>query len=50
LPVGSILGGRPRLKLQGASHAIADRLGVKNNAITITHDGITALAQVIFES
>ncbi len=42
--------GKPTLKLSGETRAIADRLGVKNIAITITHDGNTALAQVIFES
>jgi holo-[acyl-carrier protein] synthase len=42
--------GKPTLKLSGAARAIADRLGVKNIALTITHDGNTALAQVIFES
>ena len=42
--------GKPTLKLSGAARAIADRLGVKNIAVTITHDGNTALAQVIFES
>ena len=42
--------GKPTLKLSGATRAIADRLGVKNIAVTITHDGNTALAQVIFES
>jgi holo-[acyl-carrier protein] synthase len=42
--------GKPTLKLSGACREIADRLGVKNISITITHDGNTALAQVIFES
>ena len=42
--------GKPTLKLSGATRAIADTLGVKNIAVTITHDGNTALAQVIFES
>jgi holo-[acyl-carrier protein] synthase len=42
--------GKPTLKLWGATRAIADALGVKNIAVTITHDGNTALAQVIFES
>ena len=42
--------GKPTLKLSGATRAIADQLGVKNIAVTITHDGNTALAQVIFES
>jgi holo-[acyl-carrier protein] synthase len=42
--------GKPTLKLYGASRAIADRIGVKNIVVTITHDGNMALAQVIFES
>jgi holo-[acyl-carrier protein] synthase len=42
--------GKPTLKLSGATRAIADQLGVKNISVTITHDGNTALAQVIFES
>ena len=42
--------GKPTLKLSGASRAIADRLGVRNIAVSITHTGDTALAQVIFES
>lgn len=42
--------GKPKLKLSGASRAIADRLGVKYIALTITHTGNTALAQVIFEN
>ena len=41
--------GKPTLKLSGATRAIADGLGVKNIVVTITHDGNTALAQVIFE-
>jgi len=42
--------GKPTLKLSGACHEIAARLGVKNISVTITHDGNTALAQVILES
>jgi len=42
--------GKPTLKLSGTTLEIANRLGVKNIAVTITHDGNTALAQVIFES
>ena len=42
-------GGKPTLKLSGASREIADQLGVKNIALTITHSGNTALAEVIFE-
>ena len=43
-------GGKPTLKLSGASREIAGRLGVKNIALTITHAGNTALAMVIFEA
>ncbi|MBZ5699848.1 MAG: holo-ACP synthase [Acidobacteriia bacterium] len=43
-------GAKPMLKLSGASRAIAGRLGVKNIALTITHTGNTALAEVIFEN
>ena len=43
-------GGKPSLKLSGASREIAGRLGVKNIALTITHAGNTALAMVIFEA
>jgi holo-[acyl-carrier protein] synthase len=42
--------GKPTLKLSGAAAAIAASLGVMHIAVTITHDGNTALAQVIFES
>jgi holo-[acyl-carrier protein] synthase len=42
--------GKPTLKLSGASRAIADRLGVTHIAVTITHTGNMALAEVIFES
>ena len=43
-------GGRPTLRLAGEARAIADRLGVRHIAMTITHSGNLALAQVIFES
>src|ERR1700726_989846 len=42
-------GGKPTLKLSGESRSIADCIGVKNIALTITHTGNTALAVVIFE-
>jgi len=41
--------GKPTLRLAGAACEIASGLGVKNIALTITHDGNTALALVIFE-
>ena len=41
--------GKPELRLAGVACEIARGLGVKNIALTITHDGNTALALVIFE-
>lgn len=43
-------GGRPVLALAGEAKKIAERMGVKNIAITITHTEKQALAQVIFET
>lgn len=43
-------GGKPTLHLEGAAREIADGLGVKNIALTITHSGNFALAEVIFEN
>jgi holo-[acyl-carrier protein] synthase len=43
-------GGRPRLELRGEARRIADKLGVKHIAVTITHTASQALAQVIFEN
>jgi holo-[acyl-carrier protein] synthase len=42
-------GGRPTLVLAGEARKIADRLGVKHMALSITHTAAQALAQVIFE-
>jgi len=41
--------GKPSLELRGRAQEFAERLEVKNIALTITHSGNTALAQVIFE-
>src|SRR5260370_40136554 len=41
--------GKPALRLAGVACEIARGLGVKNIALTITHDGNTALPLVIFE-
>ena len=38
------------LELCGRARELADRLGVKNISLSITHSGNLALAQVIFES
>jgi len=42
--------GKPTLRLEGVARGFADKLGVKNISLTITHSGNFALAQVIFES
>ena len=41
--------GKPTLRLAGAACEIASGLGVKHIALTISHDGNTALALVLFE-
>jgi holo-[acyl-carrier protein] synthase len=43
-------GGKPTISLMGEARQIADRLGVKNIALSITHTAEQAIAQVIFES
>ena len=43
-------GGKPGLRLEGVAREFADRLGVKQITVTITHSGNLALAQVIFEA
>ena len=43
-------GGRPTLELKGQARKIADGLGVKHVALSITHTVEQAIAQVIFES
>ena len=43
-------GGRPTLSLHGEARKIADALGVKNTALSITHTADQAIAQVIFEN
>jgi holo-[acyl-carrier protein] synthase len=42
-------GGRPTVALKGEARKIADRMGVKNIAVSITHTAEQAFAQVIFE-
>ena len=42
--------GKPTLRLEGVAAQIAQRMGVKNISLSITHSGNLALAQVIFES
>ncbi len=43
-------GGRPTIALKGEAKKIADALGVRNIALSITHTAEQAIAQVIFES
>src|ERR1700687_3313495 len=42
-------GGRPMVALKGEAKKIAERMGVKNIAVSITHTAEQAFAQVIFE-
>ena len=49
IEVANAPGGKPTLHLAGAAREIAERLGVKNISLSITHSGNFALAQVIFE-
>ncbi len=44
-----VKGGRPTLALKGEAKKIAEALGVKNIAVSITHTSEQAMAQVIFE-
>jgi holo-[acyl-carrier protein] synthase len=41
--------GRPAMELKGEARKIADRMGVKHIAMSITHTEEQAMAQVIFE-
>ena len=42
-------GGRPTLALKGEAKKIADAMGVKHIAVSITHTAEQAFAQVVFE-
>ena len=44
------MGGRPTIRLDGEARKIAEELGVKRIALSITHTEAQALAQVIFEN
>lgn len=41
--------GKPALHLSGVARELADRMGVKNISLSITHSENVALAEVIFE-
>jgi holo-[acyl-carrier protein] synthase len=49
IEVANTPGGKPTLRLAGIAQQVAERLGVKNISLSITHSGNIALAQVIFE-
>jgi holo-[acyl-carrier protein] synthase len=49
LEVMRLASGRPTMQLKGESKKLAEQLGVKHIAISITHTSNEALAQVIFE-
>lgn len=42
--------GKPTLRLAGVARDFAERLGVRNISLSITHSGNLAVAQVIFEN
>jgi holo-[acyl-carrier protein] synthase len=48
--VANLPGGRPTLNLYGQARAFADRQGVRNISLSMTHTGQFVLAQVIFEN
>jgi holo-[acyl-carrier protein] synthase len=50
IEVANAPSGKPSLLLAGVARQFADRLGVVNISLTITHSGNLALAQVIFEN
>jgi len=49
IEVARLLTGQPTLKFYGATQEHAKRLGVRHARLSITHSGLTALAQVILE-
>jgi len=49
IEVTNLSGGKPTLRLTGRAREFADQLRVKYIALSITHSGNSALAQVIFE-
>lgn len=47
--VANLPSGRPTLRLHGRAREIADRLGVGNISLSLTHTSETGMAFVIFE-
>ncbi len=50
LEVSNLPSGRPTLKLHGKAAEIAERMGVRNISLSLTHTAQMAMAMVIFES
>ncbi|HTD44022.1 MAG TPA: holo-ACP synthase [Bryobacteraceae bacterium] len=48
--VANLSSGRPTLRLHGKAAEIAEKLGVRNVALSLTHTAAQALAMVILES
>ncbi len=48
--VTNLKSGRPTLALHGKAAEIAEKLGVKNIALSMTHTSVQAMAQVILEN
>ena len=48
--VANLPSGRPTLQFHGAAAQFADRLGVRNIALSITHTAVQAMAIVILEA
>ncbi|HVX67625.1 MAG TPA: holo-[acyl-carrier-protein] synthase [Bryobacteraceae bacterium] len=48
--VANLPSGKPTLKFHGVAAAFAERLGVKNVALSITHTKATGMAFVVLES
>ena len=49
IEVTHAIGGRPTLRLHGKTAELAEQLGVRRIALSITHTERTAMAMVIFE-
>jgi holo-[acyl-carrier protein] synthase len=50
LEVTNLASGRPTLKFYGKAAAIAEKLGVRNVSLSLTHTAEMAMAMVILES
>ena len=48
--VTNLRSGRPTLAFHGRAAEIAEKMGVKNIALSITHTAVQAMAQVILEA